>query len=396
MNPKIEELRKWCLVKAFMDAPFYGTMAASFPVVLRSLPQSIYGATNGSVIVFNQDHEGITQQNIMGLLAHEIDHIILHHTKPTVTVQHPHVWRMAQEIEAEMFVPANFGGINDELTKQARDFKVRGLDTLEKIYLYLLEHPEEQHTPMIDLVIFCGGQAGGDESDDEQVKAALGGKQIPVDSVISKVLQAASIAQGIGSVPAELLQKISDLRKPKINWRSFLRQFWGTKVGVYDLQVDRISQMYWNALRIAAPPVTDIHGSPDVVLAIDTSGSMTGDPITIGVSEIRGLAGLTSDVDVYISDAEVHAVMKLQEVTDQEILDLRENLRGGGGTSFVPVFEKVKERKDRPQLLIYITDTWGEFPTEEPDYPVVWLTPSIDNVTVPFGQVINIPPEEYA
>lgn len=396
MNPNIEELRKWCLVKAFMDAPFYGIMAASFPVVIRPLPKHIYGATNGSIIVLNQDCEKITRDNIMGLLAHEINHIIMHHTRPTVTVQHPEVWRMAQEIEAEMFVPRTFGSINDDLTKQAREFRLKGLDTLEKIYLHLLEHPEEQHVPMVDLVIFCGGQAGGDDSD-LQVKSALSGAQVPVDAIVSKVLQAVTLAQSIGSVPMDLLQKIDGLRKPRINWRSFLRQFWGTKVGIHDLKVDRINQLYWSALRIAVPPIMDTHGSPDVVLAIDTSASMTGKPITLGVSEIRGLAGLTSDVDVYIADAEVHAVVNLRDVSDQEILDLRENLRGGGGTSFVPVFEAVEKRRDKPQLLVYITDTWGEFPDKWPDYPVIWLVPGTqERPSVPFGQVVLIPPEEYA
>lgn len=380
------------MVRLFMDCPLYAAMATSFPTVVRDLPDTCrYGATNGAIMAITKTKpmaDDLGKKNILGLIGNLTNHVILHHTRPAVEVEHPELYRAAQELEAEMWVPESFGAIDDGLRKTAMQYKSDGLDTVEKIYLHWVENPKK--VPKIPLL----GELLGMSATKPEDNKLLGAPQ-PIDMVISKVMQATAMAKAIGSIPDGLLQRIEALRKPRVNWRSFLRQFWGTKVGVWDFDISRFSSFYYAVYHLPLPPLCDTHGSPDVVLAIDTSGSMAGPPIEIVVSEIRGLAGVTSEVDVYVCDAAVHGVVTLKEVTDQEILDLREQLRGNGGTDFGPVFDMVKERKSKPQLLVYLTDTFGTFPEEPPPYPVVWLTPSLNPVDVPFGQIIQIPPEEY-
>ena len=391
MNDRIDKLLEWAMVRLFMDCPLYAAMATSFPTVARDLPEDHrFGATNGAIMAITKTKpmaDSITKENILGLLGNLTNHIILHHTRPAVTVEHPDLYRAAQELEAEMWVPESFGPFDKSLRDTAMDYKYKGLDTVEKIYLHWVDKKKE--TPKIPLLSALLG-AGGDVEN-----AGVLGAPEPIDMVISKVMQATALAKSMGSVPAELLQKIEELRKPRVNWRSFLRQFWGTKVGIWDLDVTKFSPFYYAAYNLPLPPLADTHGSPDVVLALDTSGSMSGKPLEMVIAEIRGLAGLTSEVDVYISDAAVHGIVTLKEVTDEEILALRDQLRGNGGTSFVPVFEEVKKRKSQPQLLVYLTDTWGEYPKDHPPYPVIWLTPVPNPETPPFGQLIKIPPEEY-
>jgi len=46
--------------------------------------------------------------------------------------------------------------------------------------------------------------------------------------------------------------------------------------------------------------------------------------------------------------------------------------------------------------LIYFTDTFGEFPDTEPNYPVIWAvykSAAELGATVPFGEMIVIPDE---
>ena len=59
---------------------------------------------------------------------------------------------------------------------------------------------------------------------------------------------------------------------------------------------------------------------------------------------------------------------------------------GGGGTSFVPCFEWLREHGVCPQTLVFLTDLCGTFPEEVPPYPVIWA--STETRLVPFGQVI--------
>jgi predicted metal-dependent peptidase len=64
-------------------------------------------------------------------------------------------------------------------------------------------------------------------------------------------------------------------------------------------------------------------------------------------------------------------------------------IEGGGGTSFVPVFDRIHEDGIQPDMLVYLTDTYGSFPAQEPDYKVIWGS-IVPNPRVPFGQVVEV------
>jgi predicted metal-dependent peptidase len=63
---------------------------------------------------------------------------------------------------------------------------------------------------------------------------------------------------------------------------------------------------------------------------------------------------------------------------------------GGGGTSFVPVFEEVHKLGFKPDALVYLTDGYGTF-GDAPDYPVLWGDISHDPKLYPWGEVVTIP-----
>ncbi|MGE5153641.1 MAG: VWA-like domain-containing protein, partial [Bdellovibrio bacteriovorus] len=64
------------------------------------------------------------------------------------------------------------------------------------------------------------------------------------------------------------------------------------------------------------------------------------------------------------------------------------DLKGGGGTSFAPVFQWIAKEGIQPDLLVYFTDADGEFPKQEPPYPVIWLVKGRSRV--PWGQRIQL------
>jgi predicted metal-dependent peptidase len=88
----------------------------------------------------------------------------------------------------------------------------------------------------------------------------------------------------------------------------------------------------------------------------------------------------------------IHCDAKVQQVDEASSLDELAHLRvkgspGGGGTSFIPPFEYLREQGIRPETLIYLTDLMGTFP-EDPGYPVVWAATT--DADVPFGEVVRI------
>lgn len=65
-----------------------------------------------------------------------------------------------------------------------------------------------------------------------------------------------------------------------------------------------------------------------------------------------------------------------------------DNISGGGGTNFRPVFEWVERQDKQPDLLVYFTDADGTFPEWEPHYPVIWLVKGKQKT--PWGQHVQL------
>jgi predicted metal-dependent peptidase len=68
--------------------------------------------------------------------------------------------------------------------------------------------------------------------------------------------------------------------------------------------------------------------------------------------------------------------------------------QGGGGTSFIPFFEKVAERWDRQtqSVCIYLTDGYGDFPETPPELTVLWVVApgGLDLAQFPFGESVRL------
>lgn len=145
---------------------------------------------------------------------------------------------------------------------------------------------------------------------------------------------------------------------------------------------------------------------PRVVFIVDTSGSMGGmgpsgrlNPV---MSEVKGLFdALGVDVVFGVCDAEMKDIIEAKNI--EECLKL---LEGGGGTSFVPIFEAVEKLRPKADLLIIGTDAIGPAPRQGPrNMETIWLTINEDETYRPWvegsqgtpitwGSFINIKPSD--
>ena len=63
------------------------------------------------------------------------------------------------------------------------------------------------------------------------------------------------------------------------------------------------------------------------------------------------------------------------------------------GTSFIPVFDYVRSHGMRPDVLVYVTDGYGDAPQKAPPYPVLWvLTSDGTEKFATWGQKIHLNP----
>jgi predicted metal-dependent peptidase len=85
-------------------------------------------------------------------------------------------------------------------------------------------------------------------------------------------------------------------------------------------------------------------------------------------------------------DAMVHEPVKEYRSED---LPIEFSTRGGGGTNFRPAFEYIEKHGHTPACLIYLTDLYGTFPKEPPEYPVMWVC--VNKEVAPFGETVHMP-----
>ena len=126
----------------------------------------------------------------------------------------------------------------------------------------------------------------------------------------------------------------------------------------------------------------------DVVIALDTSGSIKSAEIDEFLSEVSALKGqMRARISLIPCDA-IIAPGAPWVFEPWEEVRFKESIHGGGGTDFRPVFQWLDEQTFKPDLLVYFTDAEGVFPELEPQFPVLWLVKGKQKT--PWGQRVQL------
>nr|MCR5094867.1 VWA-like domain-containing protein [Lachnospiraceae bacterium] len=130
----------------------------------------------------------------------------------------------------------------------------------------------------------------------------------------------------------------------------------------------------------------EIQGLSLIAIAIDTSGSCSGEIADRFLGEVAQILRQSgeyftdrTELLLFTCDAEIQSEETIRGA-DLRKMKLKDRvLNGWGGTSFVPVFHRIaelgKKKSRRVDGLIYLTDGYGAYPTEKPDYPVIFVLP---------------------
>lgn len=194
--------------------------------------------------------------------------------------------------------------------------------------------------------------------------------------------------EGRGLLPSSFIDQVKLINEdPKISWKSVLKKYVGTVVAGKRKTKTRLNRRQ--------PERFDLSGRVDektikIVVAIDTSGSMSNDDIASIFNEIFTIiATRKCEITVIECDAEIQKIYKVKKRSD-----VQSKVKGRGGTSFTPVIEYINQNKFfRDSLLIYFTDGCGDYSIPKPlVYRIIWVLTedgilSLDN---PYGIVLEM------
>jgi len=193
---------------------------------------------------------------------------------------------------------------------------------------------------------------------------------------------AAQQAMQAGKLGGELARMIDHLLQPQLPWRMLLARYM-TAAARDDYSYMRPSRREGDFIL-----ATLRSHQLDLVVAVDTSGSIKDTEVEEFISEINALKGqVRARVTFLPCDAKLCEGAPWVFDPWEEFVRPYE-MKGGGGTSFVPVFSWVERAGVRPDLLVYFTDAEGDFPAKEPVYPVIWLVKGKSKV--PWGQRVQL------
>ena len=366
-NQKIARSKTKLLIKH----PFFGSLALSLHFVQQPDGQTM--ATDGTKILWSEDFVNrCTEDEVTGVIAHEVMHVAMKHMLRRGERNHER-WNIAADyvindilIDAGFTLPEN--GLFDD--------QYKGM-TAEKVYEQL---PEDQTgEPEWGQVMDAKGKDGKDPSPAEA-------KQMEAE-IDQRVFMAANAAKAAGKLPAAIEGMVNKMRRSKVDWRDVFHRFVGGDQPD-DYTFRRCNRKVYYTQGIYMPAIDKI-GVGDVVVAVDTSGSVNQFELEQFVGELNAITEehKPRSVTVITCDSRVQDV---KHYCEGEVID-KISAKGRGGTRVQPVFDYIEDQGLPVDNMVYLTDMgiW-DYPDDAPDYPVLWVSTYPDCDDAPFGQTTRI------
>jgi predicted metal-dependent peptidase len=365
----ITERISMCLLRVRARMPFFGVLALFAEHRLSTeVPTA---ATNGRSIIFNPGFAAtLRPEQLDAVMVHELLHAALLHTTRRGE-REPVLWNIAADIVVNGIVRKEKGLTlpGDPLL----DLSLEGFE-VEEVYRILESKAQRLEAGLLagDLLIPVPGQTGASA---EEVRALAAHWRTALNEAMTMARQA-------GKLPAGMERHVDMVLEPRLDWRSILwrfivrtpidysgfdRRFLGRGLYLETLEGESVS------LRVA----------------VDTSGSISQRDLASFLAELREIVRLYPNLEaqLYYCDAELYGPFPLDS-------DGLKRAQGGGGTSFIPFFERMAREvhSDIPSALVYLTDGHGAFPREKPELPVLWVVAAggLPSNKFPFGEVARL------
>ncbi len=195
---------------------------------------------------------------------------------------------------------------------------------------------------------------------------------------------------GRGTIPLAAQRIVSELKNPKLDWRTILNDFVQEEINDYSF----------------SPPDRRMEDSPfflpdfnekdervkDILFMVDTSGSMSTDDVTECYSEICGaIRQFNGKLQGKLGFFDAVVVEPIPFEDEEEFKIIRPV--GGGGTSFDVIFDYVEKKMgdEPPVSIVILTDGYAPFPEESRagGIPVLWIINN-EEQTPPWGKIARL------
>ena len=355
---------------------FYASVLYQMPMVEKSSLPTM--ATDGKSIFYNAEFtDALSEAELDGVKVHEAYHRILkHHLR--MGKRDAELWNIACDyainpiiIQSGLVLPE--GALIDA--------KFKGMSA-EKIYDLLKQDQGDDGN---------GGGGSGQPQPQEWGNVEDQGGNMSEDQIKSEeatinaqvVMAVNSMKTEAGKLPANIKEIIDEMKRSQIDWKDVLRRFvGGDQPEGYSYRRPNRRQWYLNEV---VTPVSNKIGCGDIVVGIDTSGSVSSIELSHFLGELNAIAESSGaeSVTIITCDYDVQGVVRYER--GDQIEDIV--CKGRGGTRVMPVFDYIAENNVNVDNFIYFTDMGiGDYPKHDVGYPILWVSSDMRGEEAPIGE----------
>jgi predicted metal-dependent peptidase len=375
-----------------LKEPYYGFFLIMLNKVWRKdLPTA--GVSKNGInfqLAINEEFwTGLSEMHQMGLLKHELLHIAFGHLTSFKSFKNHRLANIAMDMEINQYIDKDWlpkGGIDID---DYEDLDLERKAGCRYYYDKLNQFQEEKdkngscgNEDMDKLLDQAANGEGPDHSTWGEFEDLSEAEQKLIEKQLQKVLADAKeqTVKKRGNVPGEIegVIIVEEIVPPKFDWRGYIRRFTGVSTKVFTKKIRRKENR-----RYEENPGLKIKMRQHMLLAIDTSGSVSNTELQEFMGEIHHIYKAGVDVTIMQCDTSIRSIEAYKGKNEINVV-------GRGGTEFDPVLDYYNANQKKYTSLVYFTD--GECYTSViPKGNVLWVLSERSNMndSLP-GRVIKL------
>lgn len=336
-----------------------------------------------------EEDKDLPMQLRLGVLEHEILHMVMRHDgtrfPPEQYASDSNLLNIAMDLTINQLIqPEKLLPVYQTIDKYDLP-----KDKTTEFYFAELKKLREKALKKYENLFKNGGVGKGGCCSPGKLPEGLNAKDwnVEMDLALQSIIKEAyenalKHPKGIGSLPGSVNELVKKLfEKPKVPWFKELRQFPAS------LGRSRLStSIKRESKRYGTVPGNKIKGNARVLVCIDTSGSVSGEELSIFANEISHLHKNGAEVFVMCVDTVVHSVKQYQGKLP--------SVQGRGGTDLKVIWTWIRDHKFITDAIVVQSDGHTDMYPEPPSpIKTLWVLHNGKNsalAKIKWGKVIHI------
>lgn len=367
------------MLHLLLKQPFYGYVAASVTPAESEDVETIKMANDSTLkLIYNKQwYESISDEKAIGVIIHELLHIIFLHPYRR-EAREKLLWTIACDMAVNEHISPDLlaaGSVTVEgIAKEIRE-KIPKFKSAE-FYYEVISKDESQFSFFernddIRVVLKSGLELNANRQMEDETSEI---NKSALKSMLSELMEQ---AQFEGEIPGEVSSLIADIYKTSdINWRNVLRRFLSGKGKMIKKKsFKRESKRFENL------PGNKRTMGVNALIALDASGSISDKQLSQFYGELMKIKKITgASLSITQFDTDCTAPIPIERYVKE-----KKRVKNGG-TDYRPVFALADSMA--MSLLIIFTDGEGTAPSEV-NQKVVWMLPKGGRKPATYGHYVD-------